>query len=71
MGVGIAVRFDMMLGCVLGMFGGMDMMPMGEMRMVRSSFMVPFAVMPCGFAVVTRSVLVMLRCLGMMMCSFV
>ena len=44
---------------------------MVEARMVTGLYVVPIFVMLCGFAVMARSVLMVLRCLGVMMCSFV
>jgi hypothetical protein len=64
------VRLDVVLGRMLGVFGGMHMMAMRRVRVVRGSFVVAFDVMLRGFLVVARSVLVVFRCLGMMMGCF-
>ena len=71
MRVSVAVRLNVVLGCLLSMLRGVNVVAMGEVRVMRGSFMVPFGVMAGGFAVVARSVLVVLRCLVVMMCSFV
>lgn len=52
-----------MLRCVLSMFSRVYMVAMGEMRMMRGGFMVSIQVMTGGFAMVARSLLVMVRCL--------
>lgn len=67
----VAVRLDVVLGCVLSVFARVNVVSMCEMRVVRCGFMVSVGVMPGGFAVVARSVLVMLRCLIVMMRCFV
>lgn len=65
------MRFEVVLGGVLGVFGGVDVMAVSEVRVVRSSFMVSIGVMLCSFPVMARSVLVMVRCLFVMMHGFV
>lgn len=65
------MAFDVVLRCVLCVFSRVDVMSMCEMRMMRCCFVVSILVMPGGFAVMTRSVLVMFRCLVVMMCCFV
>lgn len=67
----VAVRFDVVLGCLLSVFAGVDVVAVRKVRVMRGSFVVPIGVMACGFAVVTRSVLVMVRCLVVMMRCFV
>jgi hypothetical protein len=61
------VRFEVVFGGVLVVLRGVKMMSMGKVSMVRGGFVVAFCVMPGGFVVVACSVLVMLRCLGVMM----
>jgi hypothetical protein len=63
--------FDVVLGGVLCMVDGVDRMAVSKVGMVTSRFMVPIEMMLGGFAVVARSVLVMFRCLGVVMCCFV
>ena len=70
-GRGVTVRLNVLLGGMLGVFLGVDMMTLGQVRMVTGLYVVPIFVMLCGFAVMARSVLMVLRCLGVMMCSFV
>src|SRR5215472_13190426 len=70
-GRGVAVRLNVLLGGMLGVFLGVDMMTVGQVRMVTGLYVVPIFVVLCGFAVMARSVLMVLRCLGVMMCSFV
>ena len=67
---GVAVRLDVVLGCLLRMLAGVDVMPVSQMRMMRGCFVISVRVMPGGFAVVARSVLVMLGCLLVMVCCF-
>jgi hypothetical protein len=65
------VRFHVMLGGVFGMLGGVDVMAVSQMGVVSGRFVVSLQMALGGFAVVTRSVLVMLRCLSVMMGCFV
>jgi hypothetical protein len=60
----------MVLRRVLGVLGSMNMMPVRQVRIVGSGFMVAFGVVLGGFMVMARSVLVVLRCLGMMIRGF-
>jgi hypothetical protein len=69
--VNSAVRLDVMLGGVLGVFSCVDVMTVGQVGMMRRRFMVPFLVMTGGFVVMTRSEFVMLRCLLVMLCCLV
>ena len=69
--VSVAMRLDVMLGSLLSMIVGVDVMSMGEMRVMRGRFMVSVGVMACGFAVVARGLLVVVRCLIVMMRCFV
>lgn len=71
MRVGVAVRLNVVLGCLLGVLSGVNVVTMGEVRVMRGSFMIPIGMMAGGFAVVARSVLVVLRCLVVMMRCFV
>jgi len=65
-----AVGLDVVLGSVLGVFGGVHMVAVGKVGVVGGRFMVAFVVVTRGFAVVARSVLVVFRCLGVMMHCF-
>lgn len=65
------VRFNVMLGRMFGMFSRMDLVTVGQMRMVCGRFVIPIQVMLGGFVVMACSVLVMLRCLGVMTGCFV
>lgn len=63
--------FDVVLGGVLGMLGGVGVMAVSQMSVVRGGLVIAFGVMLRGFMVVTRSVLVVLRCLGVVLGCFV
>jgi hypothetical protein len=65
------MRLDVVLGSVFGVFGCVDMMTVSQVSVVGGRFMVPIFVMFCGFTVMARSVLMVLRCLGVVICSFV
>lgn len=67
----LAVGFDVVLRGVLGVLHGVHVVAVGQMSVVTRCLVIAFLVMPCGFAVMTRSVLVVLRCLGVMMRRFV
>jgi hypothetical protein len=69
--VNSAVRLDVMLGRVLCMLGGMDMVAVGQMSVASGCFVVSIRMMLRRFVVVACSVLVMFRCLGVMMRCFV
>ena len=71
LGVHSAVRLDVMLGGVLGVLEGVEVVAVGEVRMVGGRLVFAIQVMLGGFAVMTRSVLVMFRCLTVMMSCFV
>ena len=62
---------NVILGSVLGMLDGMNVMAMSQMRVMGSGFVVAVQVMLGGFMVMTRSVLMMFRCLRVMMGCFV
>jgi hypothetical protein len=62
---------DVVLGGVLCVLDGMDGVAVSQVGMVSSRFGIRIQMMLGGFAVVARSVLVMFRCLGMVMCCFV
>jgi hypothetical protein len=65
-----AVCFHMVLGCVLGMFSGVDMVSMGDMRVVRGFLMVPgFMMFGCLF-VMARRMLMMLGCVLVVLSCF-
>lgn len=61
---------NVVLGGMFRMLGGMDMVAVGKMSMMGSDFVVTRKVMLCGFVVMARSVFVMFRCLGVMLCCF-
>jgi hypothetical protein len=64
------VRLDVMLGCVLGMFHGMNVVSVCQMRVMGCLLVVaPFMMVRC-FMMVARSMLVMLRCLPVMVGCF-
>jgi hypothetical protein len=60
----------MLLGRMLGVFGGMDMVPVCYVCMMGSLLMISGFVMLSCFVVVACSVLVMFRCLLVMMTRF-
>lgn len=70
-GLFLAVCLNVILGSVLGMLDGMNVMAMSQMRVMGSGFVVAVQVMLGGFMVMTRSVLMMFRCLRVMMGCFV
>ena len=63
--------FDVVLGGELGVFGGVGVVAVSQMRVVRGGLVIAFAVLRCGFTVMARSVFVVLRCLVMMLGCFV
>jgi hypothetical protein len=65
------VSFYVVFGRLLGVLGGVNVVSMGKMGVMCCSFVVTFLMMLGGFAVMTRSVLVVLRCLEVMLCGFV
>jgi hypothetical protein len=68
---GVAVRLDVVLGGIFGVLACVNVMTVGQMRVVRGLDVVPILMVFRGFAVMARSVLMVLRCLGVMMCSIV
>ncbi len=60
-----------MLGSVLGVFRGMNVVAVSQVRVVGGCLVVAVKMVSGGFVVVARSVLMMFRCLGVMMCCFV
>jgi hypothetical protein len=68
--VHFAVSLNVMLGGFLGMFGGVNGVAVGQLGMVGGRLVIATLMMLCGFVVVARSVLVVFRCLGVMMCCF-
>src|ERR1700744_5001229 len=66
-----AVCLDVMLGGFLGVIGGVNVVTVGQVSMVSGQFVVTAFVVPGGFMVVARSVLVMFRCLLVMLNCFV
>jgi len=65
-----AVCFHMVLGCVLGMLGRVDMMSVGDMRVVRGFLMVAGFMMFGGLFVMARRMLMMLGCVLVMLGCF-
>lgn len=61
----------MMFPGFLGMMGGVQGVPMCDVRVMRGCLMVAGFMMRCGFAVMLGGVLVMLRSLQMMFATFV
>ncbi|MGB6688100.1 MAG: hypothetical protein WBE76_09695 [Terracidiphilus sp.] len=59
----MTVRLNVVLGRMLGVLGGVQMMAMRRVRVVGGLFVVASDMMLRGFLVVARSVLVVLRCL--------
>jgi branched-subunit amino acid permease len=66
----VAVRFNVVLGCVLGMLGSMNVVAMREVGVVGGLFVVASFVMLGSFGVMVCGVLVVLRCLRVMMGCF-
>ncbi len=64
------VRCQVILGRMLGMFLGMHLMAVRQMRVVGSFFVVVILMMLGGFVVMARSVLMVFRCLLVMMGCF-
>jgi alanine dehydrogenase len=65
-----AVSLNVMLGGMLGVFGGVDGVTMSQVSVVGGGFVVAVQMLLCGFVVMARSVLVVFRCLGVMVCCF-
>ncbi len=61
------VRFEVVFGGVFGVLGGVNMVSVSQMGVVCGGFVVAVGVVPGGFMVMACSVLVMLRCLGVML----
>jgi hypothetical protein len=61
----------MMFPGFLGMMGGVQRVPMCDMRVMRGCLMVAGLIMLCGFPVLLRRVLVMLRGLLVVFATFV
>jgi hypothetical protein len=68
--VHFAVGLNMMLGGFLGVLGRLNAVTVGQMSVMGRRFMVAILVMFGGFVVMARSVLVMFRCLGVVLCCF-
>jgi hypothetical protein len=62
---------NVVLGCVPRVLGGMKMVSVREMGVVRGLLMVAGLVVSGGFAVVACSVFVVFRCIGVVMGCFV
>jgi len=60
----------MMLGRLLGMLAGMNMMRVSKVGMMSRPFVLISLMVFRGFAVMARSVFVVLRCLDVMLCGF-
>ena len=56
-----------MLGRLLGVLDGMEVVAMGEVRMMGGRFVIAVQVVLGGFPVMARSVFVMFRCLAVVM----
>lgn len=69
-GLLFSVRFEVMLGGVLGVLRGVKMVGVGQVGVMRGGFVVAVGVMLGGCMVMACSVLVMLRCLGVMVRCF-
>jgi hypothetical protein len=67
----VTVSVKVMPGRVLGVFRCVQVVRVSQMCVVGSRFVIAFKVVPGGFVVVACSVLMMLRCLGVMMGSLV
>ena len=65
------MRLNVALCRVFSVFGGLNVVPVCQVCMVGSLFMVSRFVMRGGFVVMARSVFVMLGCLLVMMNRFV
>ncbi len=63
----MAVGLDVVSGGVLGVLCRVRVVTVGKVRVMRSRLVVALGVVPGGFAVMARSVLVVLRCLRVMM----
>jgi hypothetical protein len=66
----VTVRANVVLGRMLGMLDGLNVVAMSEMCMMSGLFVVVGFVMAGGFLVMARSVLVMFSCLLVMMSCF-
>jgi hypothetical protein len=65
------VVFDVQFGCLGGMMSGVVGMPLRRMSMVSGRLVVARFVMPGGFEVVVRRLLMMFRCFAVMLrCLF-
>ena len=67
----LAVGFHVVLGSVFGVLGGMGVVAVRQVRVVRRCFMIAGEVMLGCFMVMARSVLVVPRCLLVMLHCFV
>jgi hypothetical protein len=70
-GLLVAVRLNVMLGCVTGVLNGMGVMGVGQVRVVGGFFVIAFRVMLGGCMVMARGVLMVLRCLRVVLSCFV
>ncbi|MFZ0305897.1 MAG: hypothetical protein WAL75_24645 [Terracidiphilus sp.] len=64
LGLYFTVRFEVVFG---GVLGGVKMVSLGKVSVMRGGFVVAVIVMLGGFMVMACSVFVMLRCLGVML----
>jgi hypothetical protein len=60
----------MFFDCVFGMLSSMDLMSVGQVRMVSGGLVIAGFMMRGGFVVMMRSLFVIFRCLLVMICSF-
>ncbi|HSZ17384.1 MAG TPA: hypothetical protein VK764_09810 [Terracidiphilus sp.] len=67
----LSVCFDVVLGRVFCVLLGMGLVAMGEVGVVGGRFVISVEMMFRGFAVMARSVFVVLRCLGVVPSCFV
>lgn len=63
--------FDVVLGGMLGVLGGVSVVAVGQVRVVRGGFVIAVGVVLGGGMVMASSVLVVLRCLGVVLSCFV
>jgi hypothetical protein len=68
--VHLAVSLNVMLGGMLGVLGGVNGVTVCQLGVVGGRLVIATLMMSCGFVVMARSVLVMFRCLGVMVCCF-
>jgi hypothetical protein len=62
------VMLDVVLRCFCRVMRGVVKVPLSRMRVVRRRLVIAFFVVRCRFAMMTRRVFVVFRCLMMMLC---